>query len=72
MCIFAVEAEIDDEDTSFFNSGLIIGTLVCFFGGALGGAAGIGGGGIFVPTFVLGLGLTAHHAIPLSKVFDLY
>eukprot|EP01091_Cochliopodium_minus_P000984 TRINITY_DN10871_c0_g1_i1.p1 TRINITY_DN10871_c0_g1~~TRINITY_DN10871_c0_g1_i1.p1 ORF type:complete len:497 (-),score=97.34 TRINITY_DN10871_c0_g1_i1:32-1522(-) len=52
----------------FFNENLAIGTTLCIFGGALSIAGGIAGGGVFVPVFILFLGLSPHFAIPLSKV----
>ncbi len=47
---------------------LYLGTGLAFVGGALSGAVGIGGGGIYVPVLILIVGYTAKEAIPLSKV----
>ncbi len=44
------------------------GTVLVVAGAAICSGAGIGGGGVFVPTFILALGLNAHWALPLSQV----
>ncbi|ELR21463.1 uncharacterized protein ACA1_184090 [Acanthamoeba castellanii str. Neff] len=51
-----------------FGWRLYLGTGLAFVGGALSGAVGIGGGGIYVPVLILIVGYTAKEAIPLSKV----
>lgn len=54
---------------SFFESvPLGAGTVLVVAGAAICSGAGIGGGGVFVPTFILALGLNAHWALPLSQV----
>eukprot|EP01091_Cochliopodium_minus_P015506 TRINITY_DN5543_c0_g1_i1.p1 TRINITY_DN5543_c0_g1~~TRINITY_DN5543_c0_g1_i1.p1 ORF type:complete len:500 (-),score=106.34 TRINITY_DN5543_c0_g1_i1:4-1503(-) len=52
----------------FFTTKLIIGTISILIGGTLCVAGGVPGGGVFVPTFILIVGLSPHIAIPLSKV----
>jgi uncharacterized membrane protein YfcA len=51
-----------------FGWRLYLGTGLAFVGGALSGAVGIGGGGVYVPVLILIVGYTAKEAIPLSKV----
>ncbi|KAL6061845.1 Membrane transporter protein, variant 2 [Balamuthia mandrillaris] len=41
--------------------------VLTFIGGALCAGSGIGGGGFYLPVFILLLGLNAHVAVPLSK-----
>ena len=55
--------------SDFFNRDLLLGTILAFIGGMLCAGGGIGGGGIYIPVFILVLGMSAHEAIPLSKVF---
>jgi len=43
------------------------GSVLVFVGGVLCAGGGIGGGGIYIPIYILLLGFTAHEAIPLSK-----
>jgi len=47
---------------------LLYGTILVFIGGCLCAGGGIGGGGIYIPIFILLLGMSAHEAVPLSKV----
>jgi uncharacterized membrane protein YfcA len=54
---------------SFFDPVTLgAGTTLVFAGAAVCSGAGIGGGGVFVPTFILLFGLNAHWALPLSQV----
>lgn len=54
---------------SFFDPVVLgAGTVLIFFGAAVCSGAGIGGGGVFVPTYILLFGLNAHWALPLSQV----
>lgn len=46
---------------------LIVGTLIVFFGAMLAAGGGLGGGGIFVPVFILIVGLNPKEAVPLSQ-----
>jgi uncharacterized membrane protein YfcA len=48
--------------------GSSLATIFVFIGGSLSASVGIGGGGVFVPIFVLICGLQPKEAIPLSKV----
>ncbi|WCJ40766.1 Sulfite exporter TauE/SafE family protein [Euphorbia peplus] len=50
-----------------FGWKLVMGTLTGFVGAAFGSAAGIGGGGIFVPMLKLIIGFDAKSAIAVSK-----
>eukprot|EP00697_Spironema_sp_BW2_P005813 gnl/Spiro4/18100_TR9670_c0_g1_i1.p1 gnl/Spiro4/18100_TR9670_c0_g1~~gnl/Spiro4/18100_TR9670_c0_g1_i1.p1 ORF type:complete len:488 (-),score=95.67 gnl/Spiro4/18100_TR9670_c0_g1_i1:59-1522(-) len=52
----------------FWTQDLAIGTSIIFLGAAVCCGAGIGGGGVFVPTYILLLGLSSHWALPLSQV----
>jgi len=52
----------------FFNWKLIVASVCCFIGGALTSGGGVGGGAIYIPVFILILGVSPHVAIPLSKV----
>lgn len=52
----------------FFQVKLAYISVLVFFGAFICSGGGIGGGGIFVPSFILGLGLSAHWALPLSQV----
>jgi hypothetical protein len=50
-----------------FTWGDVLTTLLAFLATALGSGCGVGGGGILVPAFILVIGLSPKHAIPLSK-----
>lgn len=52
----------------FFSLSLILTSIACFIGGALASGGGVGGGPIYIPAFILILGVSPHEAIPLSKV----
>jgi uncharacterized membrane protein YfcA len=59
----------DCHNCSFFDAKQLgVGTVLVVAGAAICSGAGIGGGGVFVPTFILALGLNAHWALPLSQV----
>ena len=45
-----------------------LGTVLGMVGAAVAAGAGTGGGGLFVPMFILVVGFSAKEAIPLSKV----
>ncbi len=60
--------DCDDNCTFFDPRKLTAGTVLVVAGAAICSGAGIGGGGVFVPTFILSLGLNAHWALPLSQV----
>ena len=44
-----------------------LATIASFFGAALAAGGGLGGGGLFVPIFILVVGLKTEEAIPLSQ-----
>jgi uncharacterized membrane protein YfcA len=50
-----------------FNGNLAIGTLMVFIGGLLCAGGGIGGGGLYIPIFLIILNMSPHAAVPLSK-----
>ena len=52
---------------TFFDSSLAVGSPLAVVAGAVASAAGIGGGGLFVPIFLLGVGLSDHYALPLAQ-----
>ncbi|TMW56184.1 hypothetical protein Poli38472_008832 [Pythium oligandrum] len=45
----------------------VLATFLAFLATALGSGCGVGGGGLLVPAFILVIGLSPKHAIPLSK-----
>lgn len=47
---------------------LLVGSLLCFLGGALCAGGGIGGGAFYLSAFMLVCGFDAHYAVPLSKI----
>ncbi len=51
----------------FFDETQAYVSVLVFFGAFVCSGGGIGGGGVFVPSFLLGLGLPAHWALPLSQ-----
>lgn len=51
----------------FFDEQQAYVSVLVFFGAFVCSGGGIGGGGVFVPSFLLGLGLSAHWALPLSQ-----
>jgi len=53
------------EDTEVWR--LVLTTVLCMTFGALAAGAGIGGGGLLVPTYAFILGVGAKNAVPLSK-----
>jgi uncharacterized membrane protein YfcA len=56
------------DNQPFFQVKLAYISVLVFFGAFICSGGGIGGGGVFVPSFILGLGLSAHWALPLSQV----
>eukprot|EP00499_Haloplacidia_sp_CaronLabIsolate_P008909 CAMPEP_0196783922 /NCGR_PEP_ID=MMETSP1104-20130614/15426_1 /TAXON_ID=33652 /ORGANISM="Cafeteria sp., Strain Caron Lab Isolate" /LENGTH=217 /DNA_ID=CAMNT_0042154191 /DNA_START=68 /DNA_END=718 /DNA_ORIENTATION=- len=52
------------EDMRF---GDVAATVLSFLGAMLAAGGGVGGGGLFVPIFILVIGLTAYEAVPLSQ-----
>ncbi|KAK6924345.1 Transmembrane protein TauE-like [Dillenia turbinata] len=50
-----------------FGWRVVVGTLVAFFGAALGSVGGVGGGGIFVPMLSLIIGFDAKSSTAISK-----
>ncbi|OVA03810.1 Transmembrane protein TauE like [Macleaya cordata] len=50
-----------------FGWRIIIGSIVGFFGAALGSGGGVGGGGIFVPMLTLIIGFDSKSSAPISK-----
>ena len=57
-----------DNGAAFFDEKQCYVSALVFCGAFVCSGGGIGGGGVFVPSFLLGLGLTAHWALPLSQV----
>ena len=53
---------------SNFNYSNIIATIATFVAAAFAAGGGMGGGGLFVPIFILAAGLSVQEAIPLSQV----
>ena len=47
---------------------LLVGSLLCFLGGALCAGGGIGGGAFYLSAFMLVCGFDAHYAVPLPKI----
>ncbi|TMW56182.1 hypothetical protein Poli38472_008830 [Pythium oligandrum] len=45
----------------------VLASVLAFMSTALGSGCGVGGGGLLVPAFILVIGLSPKHAIPLSK-----
>eukprot|EP01088_Endostelium_zonatum_P018569 TRINITY_DN6005_c0_g1_i2.p1 TRINITY_DN6005_c0_g1~~TRINITY_DN6005_c0_g1_i2.p1 ORF type:complete len:482 (+),score=98.77 TRINITY_DN6005_c0_g1_i2:91-1536(+) len=45
-----------------------LGIFLAFIAGAVASGSGIGGGGFYIPIFVLIMGLNPHVAVPLSKI----
>ena len=71
VCRSVVVEGADGEDQlhePLFRPRLAIGTSLIFLCSALAAGGGIGGGGLYLPVFVLVLGYIPHIAIPLSKV----
>lgn len=56
------------ESCSIFTGQVVTASAVVFVGGVLAAGGGLGGGGIFIPTFALVAGFSPHVAIPMSKV----
>eukprot|EP01018_Ginkgo_biloba_P002237 Gb_14529 [translate_table: standard] len=50
-----------------FNWQIIVGTIIGFFGAAVGSVGGVGGGGIFVPMLTLIIGFDAKSSTAISK-----
>uniref|UniRef100_A0A0D6QVX0 Sulfite exporter TauE/SafE family protein n=1 Tax=Araucaria cunninghamii TaxID=56994 RepID=A0A0D6QVX0_ARACU len=50
-----------------FGWKIVVGTLVAFFGAAVGSVGGVGGGGIFVPMLTLIIGFDAKSSTAISK-----
>ncbi|XP_073143161.1 sulfite exporter TauE/SafE family protein 3-like isoform X2 [Henckelia pumila] len=50
-----------------FGWRIVVGTVIGFFGAALGSVGGVGGGGIFVPMFILIIGFDPKSSTALSK-----
>lgn len=55
-----------------FGWRIVVGTVIGFFGAALGSVGGVGGGGIFVPMFILIIGFDPKSSTALSKCMGLY
>lgn len=51
----------------FFGWKLAVSTIIIVLASVLAAAGGLGGGGIFVPVFILIMGMSAQQAIPLSQ-----
>ena len=54
-----------DDDFDYID---VLLFLVAFVGGALAAGGGVGGGGVFIPTFVLLGGFSVRDAVPLSNM----
>lgn len=50
-----------------FGWRVVLGTIVGFFGAALGSVGGVGGGGIFVPMLALIIGFDPKSSTAISK-----
>lgn len=50
-----------------FGWRLVLGSIIGFFGAALGSIGGVGGGGIFVPMLTLIIGFDAKSSTAISK-----
>lgn len=50
-----------------FGWKVVVGSIVGFFGAALGSVGGVGGGGIFVPMLTLIIGFDPKSATAISK-----
>ncbi|RHY82300.1 hypothetical protein DYB35_013511 [Aphanomyces astaci] len=50
-----------------FTSADAFASFMAFLSAALGSGCGVGGGGLLVPLYILVVGLSPKHAIPLSK-----
>ena len=50
-----------------FSWKIVVGTIVGFFGAALGSVGGVGGGGIFVPMLTLIIGFDPKSSTAISK-----
>ena len=50
-----------------FGWQIVLGSIIGFFGAALGSVGGVGGGGIFVPMLSLVIGFDAKSATAISK-----
>lgn len=50
-----------------FGWKIVVGTVVGFFGAAVGSVGGVGGGGIFVPMLTLIIGFDAKSSTAMSK-----
>ncbi|ETW03730.1 hypothetical protein, variant 1 [Aphanomyces invadans] len=50
-----------------FTAADVFATCMAFLSAALGSGCGVGGGGLLVPLYILVVGLSPKHAIPLSK-----
>jgi len=50
-----------------FGWRIIVGSIVGFFGAALGSVGGVGGGGIFIPMLTLIIGFDPKSSTALSK-----
>ncbi|KAJ0393896.1 hypothetical protein P43SY_003549 [Pythium insidiosum] len=60
---FCVEKDLFDP----FTWSDVVASGLAFVSTALGSGCGVGGGGLLVPAFILVIGLSPKHAIPLSK-----
>lgn len=54
-----------------FGWRLVLGTVIGFFGSALGSVGGVGGGGIFVPMLSLIIGFDPKSSTAISKCMQL-
>ena len=57
---------MDSQEMSF-GWRIVVGTIIGFFGAALGSVGGVGGGGIFVPMLTLIIGFDAKSSTAISK-----
>lgn len=62
--IMACRSEIQEMK---FGWRIVVGSIVGFFGAALGSVGGVGGGGIFIPMLTLVIGFDAKSSTALSK-----
>ena len=62
--VHAVTAALAAADSSVFQ--LSWASVLCFAGGIVSAAGGVGGGGLYVPVLILAGGLSSQDAVPVS------
>ena len=64
---FMILASCSEMQEMKFGWRIVVGSIVGFFGAALGSVGGVGGGGIFIPMLTLVIGFDAKSSTALSK-----